>query len=257
MSGLPEPFAPAGIGYSFLDWFGAYNMANAALSGIYRSARTGEGCHIDASQVEAGIYLTGTSILDHSANGRRWSRFGNRSPYKLAAPHGIYRVAGDDRWIAISCFGDEEWNALATALSREDWLKDQRFATLDDRLRNQEDLDVVVNDQTARYEGFELMQTLQEAGIPAGMCQTAADRCDRDPQLSHNNWMVSLPHTDIGSWPVKEVPFRMEDTPPTIGGPLQRQGPNYGEDSDYVLTELLGLSEEAVHSLRNSGVVGA
>ena len=29
MSGLPEPYAPAGWGYSYLDWFGAYNLATA------------------------------------------------------------------------------------------------------------------------------------------------------------------------------------------------------------------------------------
>ena len=55
---------------------------------------TGEGCWIDSSQVETGIYLTGTSILDYSANGRRWSRYGNRSPYKPAAPRGAYRCDG-------------------------------------------------------------------------------------------------------------------------------------------------------------------
>src|SRR5439155_21549284 len=44
MSGLPEPYAPAGIGYSFLDWFGAYNLANGILAGLYRQKLTGKGC---------------------------------------------------------------------------------------------------------------------------------------------------------------------------------------------------------------------
>jgi hypothetical protein len=57
----------------------------------------GQGCWIDSSQAEVGIFLTGASILDHSANGRSWARHGNRSPYKQAAPHGAYRARGEDR----------------------------------------------------------------------------------------------------------------------------------------------------------------
>ena len=51
-----------------------------------------------------GLFINGTTILDWSANGRIWSRYGNRSPYKAAAPHGVYPCAGEDRWLAIACF---------------------------------------------------------------------------------------------------------------------------------------------------------
>ena len=36
MSGLPDPMAPAGIGYSYLDWFGAYQMATAIMAALFR-----------------------------------------------------------------------------------------------------------------------------------------------------------------------------------------------------------------------------
>ncbi|MEE9285092.1 MAG: CoA transferase, partial [Dehalococcoidia bacterium] len=91
MSGLPEPYLPAGIGYSYLDWFGAYNIATAMIAAIYRREKTGHGAYIDASQVECGISLTGSAILNFSANGVPWQRYGNRSPWKRAAPAGAYR----------------------------------------------------------------------------------------------------------------------------------------------------------------------
>ena len=69
LSGLPEPYAPAGWGYSYLDWFGAYNLANAMMAALYYRDRTGKGQWIDSSQVDAGIYLNGTSVLEWSANG--------------------------------------------------------------------------------------------------------------------------------------------------------------------------------------------
>src|SRR5262249_28304169 len=112
MSGLPEPAPPAGWGYSYLDWFGAYNLATALMAALNSRARTGWGLQIDAAQVEAGPFLTGAPVLDWSANGRTWQRTGNRSPHKPAAPHGIYRCAGEDRWLAIACFTEAEWAAF-------------------------------------------------------------------------------------------------------------------------------------------------
>src|SRR5258706_12973204 len=113
MSGLPEPAMPAGWGYSYLDWMGAYSFALAMLSALFHRNRTGEGKWIDASQTQCGSLLNGRAILDWSANGRVWTRTGNRSPYKPAAPHGVYPCAGEDRWIAIACFNEAEWYALA------------------------------------------------------------------------------------------------------------------------------------------------
>src|SRR5262249_20348058 len=154
--------------------------------------RTGQGCHVDSSQVEAGTYLTGTAVLDFSVNGRSWQRYGNRSPYKLAAPHGAFPCAGDDRWIAISCFTDEEWRSLTTVLGTPDWADDPRFSSLPNRLANQDALEELVTSATRHLSPFDLMEALQIARVPAGVCQTAEDRYEHDPQLRHLEWLVEL-----------------------------------------------------------------
>jgi crotonobetainyl-CoA:carnitine CoA-transferase CaiB-like acyl-CoA transferase len=255
MSGLPEPYAPAGIGYSYLDWFGAYNSALAMLAGLYRQRVTGEGCWIDASQAEVGIFLTGTTILNWSANSERWRRYGNRSPYKVAAPHGIYPAMGEDRWIAIACFTNDHWRALLTTVGREDLATDERFDTLERRVTNQDALDAVIAEACGQWERFALMHALQSSGVPAGVCQTAEDRCDQDPQLAHLDWTVELTQSEIGTWPVKELPVSFSETPPYIGGSLDRHGPSYGEDNDYVFGELLGLTPSEREALAAEGVI--
>jgi crotonobetainyl-CoA:carnitine CoA-transferase CaiB-like acyl-CoA transferase len=255
MSGLPTPWPPAGIGYSYLDWFGAYNMSTAVLAGLYRRAHTGEGCFIDASQVEIGIYLAGVAILDASVNGRSWSRYGNRSPWKPAAPHGAFRADGDDRWIAIACFTDEQWRAAADVLGRPAWTADERFATLESRLANQDALEELMNAETARWDRFELMHALQTRGVPAGAVQDAEDRVDHDPQLRALGWLVELPQTEYGIWPVREHPVAFTRTPTYIGGFKGRNGPTYGEDTDEVLTRILGFTPEQIEELRRDGVV--
>ncbi len=255
LSGLPEPFPPAGIGYSYLDWFGAYNMAQAMLAALYRRNATGLGCHIDASQGEIGIYLTSTATLDYSVNRRRWSRYGNASPYKHAAPHGAYRTKGDDRWIAIAAFTEDEWSSTARILGLDAAAGDPRFGTLESRVQHQDLLDALVTEQTQRWDGFELMAALQAAGVPAGVCQTAQDRYETDPQLRHLNWLVELDQTEIGRWPVKEHPGQLSETPTYIGGRHDHSGPNHGEHTDEVLSDILGMAESEIQKLREIGAV--
>lgn len=255
LSGLPEPFPPAGIGYSYLDWFGAWNLCNAILAGLYRREKTGEGCWIDACQVEVGTYLCGTALLDYSANGRAWARSGNCSPYKPAAPHGAYRVAGADRWVAIACFTEAEWRRLLGVLENPAWGADARFATLADRMANQHDLDKALNAAVGAREPYALMQALQAAGVPAGVCQTAEDRCDRDPQLKSDGWLVDLRQSEIGVWPSKQMPVRFSETIAHVGGAEGRHGPSYAEDNERVYGEWLGLSVARIRELEENGVI--
>jgi crotonobetainyl-CoA:carnitine CoA-transferase CaiB-like acyl-CoA transferase len=255
LSGLPEPALPAGWGYSYLDWIGAYSFAVAIISALYHRNATGHGQRIDASQSEAGLFVAGTAYLDWSANHRSWRRTGNRSPYKPAAPHGAYRCAGTDSWLAIACFDEDEWRALCRVAGCGEWAADTRFAALPDRLAHQDELDELVGGWTAGLDAYDAMQALQEAGVPAGVCQTAADRCDRDPQLRHLEWMTELAGTKIGTWPVPELPVKMSGATATVGGTIGRGAPCYGEDNDYVYGELLGMSPGEIAELAADGVI--
>ncbi len=255
LAGLPEPFPPSSIGYSYLDWFGAYNLATGLLAALYRQRLTGKGVHIDSSQVETGLYLAGSTILDWSANGRHWSRYGNRSPYKPAAPHGAYRCRGQDRWIAIACFSEEEWQGLVKVLGQPRWSREPRFAGLQSRLAHQEELDTRLAETTRDWADYALMESLQRAGVPAGVCQNAQDRYENDPQLEHLEWLTEVPHTEMGTWPMKEFPARFSETPTHMGGITGRGAPCYGEDNDYVYGEILGLSSREIEELREQDVI--
>ncbi len=269
-SGLPAPYPPAGWGFSYMDWSGAYYCALTMLCAIYYKKRTGKGQYIDCSQVEPGIYMTGSAILDYVTNGRHYQRTGNRSPFKPAAPHGAYRCAGEDRvlsspstqhptpsthWIAIAVTNDEEWRALVREMGDPAWTRNEKFATLAARIHNQDELDRLIGEWTQNKDPFALQERLQQAGVPAGVCQTAQDRVERDPQLQHLQWLIPLLHSEIGTWPVKDVPFHFTNATVNQGGPTERAAPCYGEDSDYVYGELLKLTTQERAELEREGVI--
>ena len=108
---------------------------------------------------------------------------------------------------------------------------------------------------TATRTAEDVMMALQNAGVPAGVCQNAEDRCDNDPQLRHLKWLTEVTGTKIGTWPVYELPMKLSRTPAYIGGPIDRGAPGYGEDNAWLLTELLGMTDSDVQRLAEEGVI--
>jgi crotonobetainyl-CoA:carnitine CoA-transferase CaiB-like acyl-CoA transferase len=136
-----------------------------------------------------------------------------------------------------------------------EWLTDPRFTTVVGRLAHHDELDELLSSSTRSVDAYSLMARLQAAGVPAGVCQTAGDRCDNDPQLRHLGWLTELTGTRIGRWPLAEVPVRMSATPPYLGGRPDRAAPLYGEDNTAILGGLLGLSEDEIATLTEQGVL--
>ena len=152
-------------------------------------------------------------------------------------------------------FEEAEWQALARTAQRPSWLSDPRFATRESRLLHQDELDAAITEWTREQDAYACMEALQKAGVPAGVCQTAEDRCDRDPQLAALNWLTEVTGTKIGRWPVTEIPTKLSATPPYSGGIIDRGAPGYGEDNERILGELLGYSSAQVAALAEEGVI--
>jgi crotonobetainyl-CoA:carnitine CoA-transferase CaiB-like acyl-CoA transferase len=127
--------------------------------------------------------------------------------------------------------------------------------TLTDRLAHQDALDAAVSAWTATRTAEDVMIALQNADVPAGVCQNAEDRCDNDPQLRHLKWLTEVTGTKIGTWPVYELPMKLSRTPATIGGLINRGAPGYGEDNEWLLTTMLGMSKSDVERLAEEGVI--
>ena len=75
LSGLPGA-PPAGWGWSYLDDTGGMYGAISALTALRHRSATGQGQHVDLSQMITGITLTGPAFLDKTVNGRKARREG-------------------------------------------------------------------------------------------------------------------------------------------------------------------------------------
>jgi CoA:oxalate CoA-transferase len=95
------------------------------------------------------------------------------------------------------------------------------------------------------------MRLLQEAGMPAGVMQNADALYCCDPQLKERGFFVELPHPEIGPSRIQGVPIKLTDGP----GAFERPGPVLGGHNDYVLRDLLGLSENEVNELMGRRII--
>jgi crotonobetainyl-CoA:carnitine CoA-transferase CaiB-like acyl-CoA transferase len=253
MSGLSGK-PPAGWGYSYLDHTAGYYAAIAIMMALHHRNMTGEGQAIDIAQVETGMVLAGPAVLDFTVNGRSWLREGmppgNRAWEPSMAPHNTYRCAGEDRWVAIAVRNDAEWEALRRAMGEPAWAADARFATAAGRLAHQDELDRGIGAWTQERDAYQVMATLQAAGVPAGVCQTAGDRVERDPQLRARGWWTTMPHPELGEAGIDGVAPRLSKTP----GMNRTASPLMGEHTYEVMTSTLGMSTEEYEELAALGV---
>lgn len=229
---------PAGPYLAYTDYCSPRFTVLALLAALDHRRQTGQGQYLDFSQMEAAVHLLAPALVEMQETGHRRSRRGNDDDNM--APHGVYRVAGVDQWIAIAVENDEQWRSLATEMRRDD-LAD--LATPARRERAAE-LDELVGAWTAIQNGRGLTYRLQAHGIAAHHVQNSGD-CIDDPQLAHRGHFEWVPHAFARRTVADGMPYRLSEAPSGFSW----AGPTYGEHAMEVLGEILGYDGERIAEL--------
>jgi benzylsuccinate CoA-transferase BbsF subunit len=244
----PDDPYPVGSNAALPDHMCSKLAVVAVLAALDYRRRTGKGQFIDMAQIEVAATLIGEVYLDYTINNRINKPMGNRSSY--AAPHGCYRCKGDDEWCAISVFTVDEWRRFCDVLGNPGWTKDPRFADILGRLRNVDELDRLVEEWTTSRDARDVMETLQGAGIAAGVVQKAPYTIE-DPQLKWRDAIIEIEHPIVGKKIYLGIPFKFSDMPlpPSTPAPL------LGQHTDEICREILKMSEEETTRLKEEGVL--
>jgi benzylsuccinate CoA-transferase BbsF subunit len=239
---------PMHVGISYGDPTGGLHGAVAILAALLYRARTGQGQFIDLSQQETTIAVIPDGVMDYTMNGTQPPRQGNRDPHM--APHGIFRCAGEQRWVAIAVRDDDEWQHFAATIGHPKLENDPQFRTLAARKANEDRLEEIVTEWTLLHSPGEATQILQDIGVPAFTTYSSKDLSE-DAHLNSANFFVNLEHPEVGVRQHVGIPWRMSGTPCAVRHPA----PCLGEHTDYVLSDILGYSAAQVAALKNDGVV--
>jgi crotonobetainyl-CoA:carnitine CoA-transferase CaiB-like acyl-CoA transferase len=248
LTGWPDG-EPLPLPGAYSDYITPILSGLALIAALRHRDRTGEGQHLDISQMECSLQMLCLPLMNQASGGIQWPRLGNRSPY--ACPHGVFPCLGQDKWCAISIQSDQQWQAFKDALGKPEVLESDMFSTNADRVQNQRDLEEEIVKITSAMQAEQLMWSLQEHGVPAGLVATSEDLF-MDPQLNSRGYYQKMQHPLIGDLWIMQSPPVFDRTPQLI----KRHAPCLGQDNESVCQEILGMELAEIKALAGRGAFG-
>ena len=237
---------PVRVTVPLIDTLTSVLATTAALSALRVRDASGKGQRVDLCLLDALVHAQAAGLGSYLITGEVVPRTGNRSLY--FAPSGIYPTK-DGKMAVITCPGQKFFANLCEALDVT-WIDEPRFATVDDRLANQDELDRIVSGRTRDFTREELVQRLIDADVLTAPIKESPEVVE-DPQVRHNGMIKTVSHPKLGTVDVTGLPLHFHETP----GRVQRHPPMLGEHTQEILTEL-GYSTEEVQALVATKVAG-
>ena len=152
--------------------------------------------------------------------------------------------------MCIAVFTDQEWKDFCDVLGNPEWARAPRFQTLLGRKRNEDELEGFIAEWTKAHTPEEVMNLMQDAGVPAGVVHPPSGLYG-DPQLNHLNFFVELNHAGIGPHKYDGLTTKLSKTP----GELSMPAPILGEHNAKIFKECLGMSEDEIGDLIAGGII--
>lgn len=246
--GWPD-LPPDGPYLAYTDTISPRIITATLLAALDRRRRTGEGCVIEAAQLECGLQFLAPELADYGESGTVATRNGNRDPD--LAPQGMYPCSGQDRWCAITIADDGEWKTLVELMGSPSWAHAPELSTLEGRLAAHDELDEQISAWTASQDAVTLERRLLDAGIAAGMVQRSSDLL-ADPQYLHSGFHRWLEHPRMGTVPYSGHQYQIAgyDHGPRFAAPM------LGQHTYDVLSSELGFTDEQIADAAAAGALG-
>ena len=253
MSGMSEMTGyedgpPLKAGNFYADQNGGFHAVCALLLALMYRRRTGQGQHLESPLRSGLISVLGEKFLEYQLTGRVPTRMGNR--HSIMAPQNVYPCQGEDSWVAISIGSDGEWQALCQAMGQVDLARDDRYKDAPGRKKYEKELDTAISEWTRQRTHYEVMHILQAVGVKAGASLKSTEMI-ADPHFQARDSFDYTDHPDAGLFRHSGLAWKMSRAPMQLGVPA----PRYAEHLDWMMNELLVLSEEESGELRDKHVV--
>lgn len=228
-----------GPGLSLNDHLAGFSAAVTTLAALEARDRTGVGQKVDMAQLEIGSYCIGPALVDYFANGESAQPHGNRDGLHDHVPNEVYPCS--DEFVAVSVTSDDQWPALASVVGPA--LADPDLATEAGRRAQRGVVDAALADWMVSRQADEVVEQLQQIGVPAGRVRNSHDLFASDPQHDARSFWQSVQHDHFGASHVDRFPALFD------GQPLQneRVAPSYiGEHNFEVWTDIAGFGFDEV-----------
>ncbi|HKN00145.1 MAG TPA: CoA transferase [Candidatus Binataceae bacterium] len=244
-----EGFPPTYIFGGIADQMGAVMIAYGVLAALLARERYGMGQEVDASHLGSMMALQGLNVVARTITGKEFNRNTRANAFNPLWNH--YRCS-DGKWLCLGMLQpDRYWKAFCTALARPDLIDDPKYADMRIRGHNAPELVAILDQIFATRTRDEWMKTLKAGGdFIYTIVNTVADLPD-DPQVRANDYIVEYEHPELGAMQLLGMPVKLSETP----GEPRGHAPELGEQTEAILTEMLGYTWDDIARLREANVI--
>ena len=211
----------------------------AVLAALEHKRQTGEGQHIDVSQVEPLVHVLSDVLIRRQIEGEAFEKPVNAAPGM--APHGIFPARGIEQYCAIAVRDDADWRALAGIIGAD--------PALDLAARAAPEVSAALADWTRGRDKHLIAEELAAAGVPAEAVRDGRE-VFTDPELIESSHYVAIEHPVLGRCDMPGPPADFSRSEVKIGPP-----PMLGGDNHHVFVEMLGMDADEIAALADEGVL--
>lgn len=241
-TGTPDTPSKAGISMADIA-AGMYAYSNI-LAALIQRGRTGLGCNIDVSMLEAAAEWMSYPLYYAFDGAPPPERAG--ASHSTIFPYGPFS-AGDGRTVMLGLQNEREWGAFCReVLKAPDLTEDPRFETNEKRSMNKDALTARIIDVFSGLTGDQVIARLNAAKIANARMNEMADVWNHAQLAARNRWR------EVGS---QAGPIPALLPPGGIGvEPRMDPVPSLGAHSRAILTEL-GYQAEEIDLMAKQGAI--
>jgi len=228
-----EPVLPPMYLADCMAALNGYGAVMVALREVEMNGGTGQ--VLDLPLFDPLFSMLGPQAANHRLTGDVKVRSGSRSTN--AAPRNVYKTR-DGHWVCLSASTQGMAERVMVKIGRPELVKDPRFATNIERVKNGVELDGIIGGFVGARDLAENLKFFDEAGVTIGPVYDIS-QISQDDYVLEREALIEIPDEDMGEMPTHGVVPRMSGTP----GALKSAAPRVGEHNEALLKPLLGDAE--------------
>lgn len=244
LTGFPDQ-PPVKVGVSIADANAGIHMAFCLMAALYQRDHTGAGQYIDVSMMDTTMSVLENFVMQYTLNGVVPERSGNE--HSASAPFDMYETKDD--YVAVATGNNTQFSRMQAAMGM-DIMSDPRFAENTLRRKNYKELRPILAAWMKEHTTADIVALFDRAAVPVAPV-LGIDELVNHPQIRARGMIETQHHPVLGDLEMPGFPAKFS----TMQTPVRKAAPLLGEDTDAILSGVLGLDEKTIAALKEKHIV--